>query len=267
MNWTKLLNPLHRLLAPPVVECLTCGRVNNRLTQVHGICPNCYNAIPWIRQPRCIICGRHMGCPDCTRTVGYERFFECNRSAVAYNPIMREWLGQYKYRGNERYSELLVMMLGKAYVRMRNEQRQTGVTSQWSIDVITCVPVSRIRLEERGFNQAEVLAAGLADITRIPFERLLLRERHTDKQSFKNRSDRIRDMESAFKSHEETVYIIRNIVKSRHKSLANSPLRILIIDDIYTTGSTMNACARALREIEEVISYPVKVYSLTWARS
>jgi competence protein ComFC len=267
MNWNKLLDPLHQLLAPPVVVCLTCGRMTNRSTQVYGVCPDCYKEIPWIRQPRCSVCGRHIGCPDCTRTKGYVRFFECNRSAVSYSSMMREWLGQYKYRGNERYSKLLVMMLGKAYVGMRNEHRQNKETSQWTIDVITCVPVSTIRLEERGFNQAEVLAVGLADVMRIPFERLLLRDRHTDKQSFKHRSDRIRDMENAFKGDTEIVRNVSMIFESRKRSLVNNPLRILIIDDIYTTGSTVNACAGVLKELEEVIGHPVEVYCLTWARS
>ncbi|WP_438348840.1 ComF family protein [Paenibacillus sp. FA6] len=267
MTWKSILDSIHRLLAPAVVACLTCGRMGNRSTQVHGICPDCYKGIPWIRQPRCCICGRHIGCPDCTRINGYERFFECNRSAVAYKPMMREWLGQYKYRGNERYSELLVMMLGKAYVSMRNEHRQTKVAPPWTIDVITCVPVSTIRLEERGFNQAEVLAIELAELMRLPFARMLLRERHTDKQSFKSRSERIRDMQNVFSGDQNIINIAHNILQTRQRSLGNAPLRILVIDDIYTTGSTINACACVLKEIGKVIGYPVEVFSLTWARS
>lgn len=261
----SILDPLHRLLAPSMVTCLTCGRMTNKSTRIHGICRDCYNQIPWIRQPRCLICGRHMGCPDCTRLDGRERFFESNRSAVAYNPVMREWLGQYKYRGNERYSELLIMMLRQAYVGMRNEHR--NIDPQWTIDVITCVPVSTIRLQERGFNQAEVLAVGVAALSQIPFRRLIIRERHTDKQSLKNRSDRIRDMENTFEGDFEIIHTIRNILEYRHKSRCDSPLRILVIDDIYTTGSTVNSCARVLLRLSEVIRHPLEVYSLTWARS
>ncbi|OAB37671.1 hypothetical protein PMSD_08930 [Paenibacillus macquariensis subsp. defensor] len=265
MIWQRILDPLHRLLAPPVANCLTCGRMTNRSTQIHGICRDCYNEIPWIRQPRCRTCGRHIGCPDCTRAGGHERFFICNRSAVAYSPVMREWLGQYKYRGNERYSELLIMMLGQANAVMRNEHRHAD--SQWTIDVITCVPVSTIRLQERGFNQAEVLAIGVAGLSQIPFRRLIIRERHTDKQSLKNRSDRIRDMMNTFEGDPDIIDSIGNILKSRHRSRVNSPLRILVIDDIYTTGSTINSCARVLWGTGEVMGHPMEIYSLTWARS
>ncbi|OAB43031.1 hypothetical protein PGLA_10765 [Paenibacillus glacialis] len=256
---------MHRLLAPPVAICLTCGRMTNRSTQIQGICRECYNEIPWIRHSRCNTCGRHIGCPDCTRGDGHERFFICNRSAVVYSPVMREWLGQYKYRGNERYSQLLIMMLGQAYDGMKDEQRQ--IDSQWTIDVITWVPVSAIRLQERGFNQAEVLAIGVASLSKIPFKRLMIRERHTDKQSLKNRGDRIRDMMNTFEGDPEIICSFRNILESRPRSRVNSPLRILLIDDIYTTGSTVNSCARVLWGMSDVIGYPLEVYSLTWARS
>ncbi|OAB74091.1 hypothetical protein PNBC_12950 [Paenibacillus crassostreae] len=261
------MEPFHRLLAPSVVNCLTCGKMVSRSTLKVGVCLHCYDAIPWIREPRCSICGRHIGCPDCTRTGGKETYFQSNRSAVAYNSMMRDWLGQYKYRGNEKYSELLVMMLEKALVNMRNEYRQNKGTETWNIDIITCVPVSSIRLEERGFNQAEVLAVGLADKMHLTYKELLLRERHTNKQSFKNRSERIRDMENVFNTDREMMNSVHNILLSRPRSFANIPLRILVIDDIYTTGSTINACARVLKEIGERIGHPVEVYSLTWARS
>ncbi|MHA0856231.1 ComF family protein [Paenibacillus sp. CMAA1364] len=223
--------------------------------------------IPWIVDPRCTICGRHIGCPDCTRVDGYERFFKSNRSAVAYNGMMKEWLGQYKYRGDERYSALLVMMLVKAYMRMRSEYSNMKSTSAWTMDIITCIPVSAIRLEERGFNQAEVLAVGLAERIHIPFIQLLVRARHTDKQSFKSRGDRIRDMQNVFRRDPDMFHHVGQILQSNHQALAVRPIRILVIDDIYTTGSTMNACAHVLQELEEALQHPVEIYSLTWARS
>lgn len=268
MNLKRILDSLHRLIAPPVQNCLTCGKVTNISTLIHGICHSCYNAIPWIRHPRCSMCGRQIGCPDCSREdVQKGRFFICNRSAVAYNPMMREWLAQFKYRGNERYSELLSMMLEKAYTRLVHDYQQISSDSKWTIDVITCVPVSETRLQERGFNQAEVLAVRLGEMTNLPFRRLIIRERHTDKQSFKSRNSRIRDMDHTFECDPDVMDMLQNVRSHQQTPRISRALRILLIDDIYTTGSTVNACARILIEVSEGMSYPVEVYSLTWARS
>ena len=115
---------------------------------------------------------------------------------------MREWLAQYKYRGQERYAPLLIMMLDQAFDIMikeyqdrslkhsrfwDNKDTKQGETLTWKIDIVTSVPVSRQRLVERGFNQAEVLGRGIALKRNIPYAELLIRERHSDKQSFKNR--------------------------------------------------------------------------------
>lgn len=110
------------LLSPSVTPCLTCGRRNTGSSQFPGICRNCVESIPWIRSPRCLNCGRHVGCPDCTRSIEPSPII-CNRSAVAYTSVMREWLGQYKYRGNERYAPLLGLMLDRAYLTLKKRSR------------------------------------------------------------------------------------------------------------------------------------------------
>lgn len=268
MNWRSIVDFMHQFIAPPVVSCLTCGKMTNTYTMIHGICHGCYDSIPWILNPRCSLCGRQMGCPDCSREdVRKGRFFICNRSAVAYNPMMREWLAQYKYRGNERYSELLSRMLEWAYTRLIHEYKQSSSDSKWAIDVITCVPVSETRLQERGFNQAEVLAVKLGEMTNLPYRRLIIRDRHTDKQSFKSRNSRIRDMDHTFECDPDVMDMLQNLARHQLSLRIPRALRILLIDDIYTTGSTVNACAHVLVEVSEMVSFPVEVYSLTWARS
>lgn len=120
---TGLRKSLSFLLTPSVPQCLTCGKYSPQSTQLPGICKNCAESIPWIRIPRCLICGRHVGCPDCTRSAEPSPIV-CNRSAVAYTNEMREWLGQYKYRGNERYAPLLGLMLDRAYLTLKEEKQQ-----------------------------------------------------------------------------------------------------------------------------------------------
>lgn len=206
-----------------------------------------------------------------------------NRSAVTYDAQMKEWLAQYKYRGNERYAPLLVEMMLRAYtmfhrevnVRMFDSRLRNAHNVPWSIHAVTSVPVSQERLRERGFNQAEVLARGLAASIKIPYFPLLERNRHTDKQSFKSRMDRLKDMEGVFGALQQAPEVLWSISK---RGAANTgfpeevlrilgPLRILLIDDIYTTGSTINACAKVLRGYESFLEMPIEIYSLTWARS
>ncbi|MEY8739653.1 ComF family protein [Bacillales bacterium AN1005] len=167
---------------------------------------------------------------------------------------------------------------------------------RWRPDAVTYVPVSAERLAERGFNQAERLAAGLAAATRLPLVDLLQRQINTTKQSFKTRGERIETMQDAFAIQPNGVELLRSlhepsqfsmhvnptrkIVTSfsevRHHSvsfqtispnLLLNPLRILIVDDIYTTGSTLDACGRVILDTGYVLNIPIEVYTITLARS
>ncbi|MGN7359298.1 ComF family protein [Paenibacillus sp. SAF-054] len=267
------------LLAPPGNICLTCGGKSRLTKEWPGICQRCADSIPWIVKPRCVCCGRAFGCPDCLRQEARQRSFIWNRSAVQYNKAMREWLAQYKYRGNERYAKLLIRMLSQALIRLIQEVSITYFKAEmteskmlWKPDMITYVPVSGSRLSERGFNQAQVLAEGLGAIHRLPVTPLLMRSLHTEKQSFKTRQERIDSMKHAFAWNPgEGLFSLNadhssKLVLSDHRM--SGGLRILLVDDIYTTGSTINACAEVLlHSFQQRLGMRAEVYSLTWARS
>lgn len=290
----QLLQPIYRLIAPGGEACLACGRTASLLRGHVGLCRACFEGIPWIWKPRCVHCGRPVGCPDCTRTMNGPRYYILNRSAVAYNEQMRDWLAQYKYRGNERYEKLLYAMLFRAYRQMRLElemERELDTANRsfspradasnhhsfpsrsfrWQAHLITSVPISEARLRERGFNQAENMARGLAALCQIPYTELLTRPRHTDKQSFKGRLDRLRSMEGMFELYPGADRALAHALTYRAHPVEElgraDSLRILLVDDIYTTGSTVNACSRVLRAAGESAGIPVEVFSLTWARS
>ncbi len=271
------------LLAPPGDICLTCGGKSRLMKEWPGICQRCADSIPWIVKPRCVCCGRAFGCPDCLRQEARQRSFIWNRSAVQYNEAMREWLAQYKYRGNERYAVLLTRMLSLALIRMQQEvssyvegtgQRSSRVA--WGPDCITYVPVSPERLLERGFNQAQVLAEGLGSLHQLPVVSLLVRSEHTAKQSFKTRQQRIDSMKHAFRMDVEGFEVMRRVVERISQSIQPSGkeytrsnvIRILLVDDIYTTGSTINTCSATIRQAaRENFDVTAEIYSLTWARS
>jgi predicted amidophosphoribosyltransferase len=203
---------------------------------------------------------------------------------------MREVLGQYKYRGNERLAPVLGQMLDRAYSMLEEERnkaklnnlrplidratpfpaRKSSVRSGlWQADLLVPVPVSAVRLTERGFNQAERMADVLSRRRGIPQLPLLLRTLHTGKQSFKSRSERLADMKHAFTGNTDTEIIekLEHHIESIAARLQLRPLQLIIIDDIYTTGSTIRSCAEALHRLCGSMGCAVEIYSLTWARS
>ncbi|MNC13222.1 DNA utilization protein GntX [compost metagenome] len=287
---TAWFTKVRSLLAPSMLHCLICGKTSRPAASLPGICAGCEEAIPWIRRPRCQKCGRHVGCPDCSRS-GEAVPIVCNRSAVAYTSVMREILGQYKYRGNEQLAPLLGLMLDRAYIQLTAERergqqgiaenqstqrtikssfflsKQSASNSRWQADLLVPVPVSESRLAERGFNQAERLADVLSGRRGIPQLPLLVRTHHTGKQSFKHRAERIADMKHAFAVNPDVVALLQfeNWLETLGKR--TRPLKIVIVDDIYTTGSTIRACAETIRTLCNGYGKVAEIYSLTWARS
>lgn len=287
---TAWLTKVRSLLAPSLLHCLICGKTTRPATGLHGICAGCEEAIPWIRHPRCQKCGRHVGCPDCSRS-GEAVPIVCNRSAVAYTSVMREILGQYKYRGNEQLAPLLGSMLDRAYIRLNAERErvqqgnaeiqktqrvftgpffpsnQSARNQRWQADLLVPVPVSESRLVERGFNQAERLADVLSGRRGIPQLPLLVRTHHTGKQSFKQRAERIADMKHAFAGNPDGAVLLQFEVWLETLGKGTRPLQIIIVDDIYTTGSTIRACADTIKTLCDSYGKAAEIYSLTWARS
>ncbi|WEK53908.1 MAG: ComF family protein [Candidatus Cohnella colombiensis] len=254
-----MLNKLTALFASIEQRCPLCGGrpQHNGMNTVpiaiehpaprkvlEQLCKSCLSQIPWIAKPICNICGRHERCEDCVRRA--TRYVELCRCAVKYDDRMREWLALYKYRGQERLEALLAAMLAFAFERLCASVCQRPVYFQ----AITCVPLASERLRERGFNQAERMAIHLSHWYGIPYRPMLYRQRHTEKQSLKSRRSRVEDMSGLFSPIQKV----------------NNLERIILLDDIYTTGSTMNECARVLSEGDGGRKN-TQIYGISWARS
>ncbi len=252
------------------------------------LCRECCSSIPWIEagQICCHACGRSIPCNDCIRLPTSELIR--NRSAVRYDDGMKELLAQLKYRGDEAVASLLEALMCPAFEHMTSElyrlycthknlakyhprelmqllQRGGPNQAAYVWDALTYVPVSSQRAEERGFNQAQLLAEGLAVRYGLPAIELLNRIRDTPKQSFQSRKARFQNTEALFTPAPDAAHLLNQLSLKRNRQQStptNSTIRILIVDDIYTTGSTLRACAKSLSGT--VI--PVEVYSLAWAR-
>jgi len=234
------------LLVSTGEACLICGKT----ARVAALCDACLSGIPWIKEIHCTTCGRYEECYDCSRRMN--TYFVSNRSAVQYDEVMKSVLAMYKYRGDERLLPLFVNMLSKAYERMLLDLQAVDLNHR--IDFITYAPLSEQRQLERGFNQAEQMAQGISHRYKIPVIPLLSRRLHTQKQSLKARSNRLSDLQHAFEVNFVGLDVLR-------QTGGPKPC-IVLIDDIYTTGSTLNECARTIRN-----AIPdARIYGLSWAR-
>jgi competence protein ComFC len=220
----------------------------------HLLCSDCCSRIPWITDIRCKVCGRYETCPDCKRRKGGGGVI--NRSAVRYDPFMKELLARYKYRGAERLEPIFAQMIGYAYELLADELTVCANPASPGITVVSYVPLSRRRLEERGFNQAERLAVWLSRERRLPVLPLLERTRHTEKMSYKSRKERLESLDQAFGVPFASISALED-------AAAGKQAKVLLVDDVYTTGSTLNKCAE---EIVESCGKGVTVFGLTWAR-
>lgn len=244
------LRDLKTVLRPSSKTCVQCNQpATSQSPELLGFCQTCAQRIPWIRQIHCPICGRYEACSDCLRRS--DTRFVRNRSAVQYNSDMKDMLARYKYRGDEKLCETMSNMLCYAYVSLQSAEKQPSSSKKQVCRALTFVPLSEERLTERGFNQAELLARKLGDKVNLPVIDILQRTRHTEKQSFKTRNERLHDLEN--------IFVMKNTIDNH---LISADIQIYVVDDVYTTGSTLQQCASTITN-----SLPsAKVYGLTWAR-
>lgn len=215
----------HRLAAA------ACYPVMYRSVEALPLCAACLEKLPLIGDTICPQCGRDSKtgelCPDCQKIPA--ETLQSNRSLLRYNEWGKDLLGTYKYRGEERlasfYAQLLTIAVHRHY---------KGIT----FDCIQAVPLHQQRLRERGFNQVDLLARRLGDRIGVPVRSLLLRTKMTEKLSKQaGRAARESSMADAFSWAGESL-----------KGNASGWYRVLLLDDIYTTGSTLRSCAHTIRE-------------------
>ena len=212
---------------PP--RCSGCGASGTFL------CPECAAALPATGPPRCYRCWRPGSwAGDCSHCRLDPPAFDALRSAFVYAGLARELVHALKYRG--------MTALGETMAALTLEAAKDA-----EADVVVPVPLSSRRLRSRGYNQAAALARPLARELGLPLaSRLLRRSRNTQAQARTSDADERRlNVAGAF--------------AVRGAGIARS--RVLLVDDVTTTGATLDACAGALKE-----AGARSVYALTFAR-
>jgi ComF family protein len=186
--------------------------------------------VRFIRPPLCERCGLpfegELTAPfNCSNCHGVELHFTRARSAVAAKSVVLEAVHRFKYSRALWFENFLGDLLTRAAAPELKKEK-------W--DFIAPVPLHPLKLREREFNQADRLAAHLSRVTGIPLEAKILRRiQPTATQTLLTRDQRAANVRDAF--------AVRTGVKLDGK-------RVVLLDDVFTTGATTNACARALRE-------------------
>lgn len=207
--------------------CVFCDEILTLTEKTKGLCECCNNKIKFVREPKCKKCGKSLMieekeyCNDCMKN---EHLYDWGFSAFVYNDLVKKSIYRFKYHNRREYA----YCYGKIIADEFYEE-----ISMMNPDVIIPVPIHRKRYMRRGYNQAELLARELSISTGIPMDnKILIRVANTRAQKELSVKERHKNLEKAFK-------ITEDVVKYN---------KIVIVDDIYTTGSTINACSKVLLE-------------------
>lgn len=224
-NLSMVFHSVSDILYPP--ECPVCQNllpVDERgAVRVH---PACYKRLKRVKNPMCKRCGKPViseqqeYCYDCVRQ---KRSFEAGHGLWLYEACSSASIFAYKYARKQEYAAFYAQSLLHFY-------------GQWicslKIQQMIPVPVSRQKMQQRGFNQAELLADYLGAELGIHVNgRGLVRIHGTTPQKELGKAERRKNLEKAFRAGQGLTGI----------------RRVLLVDDIYTTGSTIEYCTRVLR--------------------
>jgi len=209
---------------PP--RCLKCGKI---LGDVNGLCPECFNRISFISKPYCRRCGlplppkqserQELLCGNCL--TDHKSPFRMSRAAVCYDEYSKPLILNFKFHDHTENAPFLArwLLLGGKDIFAAG------------VDVIIPIPLHYSRMIKRRYNQSALLAKELSKICGIPADySAVIRHRKTRPQIEFSGSERTRNVKGAFSvKHPENL-------RDR---------RILLIDDVMTTGATLKECALA----------------------
>ena len=220
----------------------SCPLCNARV-ETHGeLCADCWTSFNWIDGAKCVKCGfpfassfdlgPNMLCPTCAAG---KCELDLIRSACVYDDASRAAMLPYKHAGHIQYARFMSRAMIWAL-------RDTDIKP----DIIMPVPLARRRLFQRGYNQATLLAQPIARAFDVKIDLSSVTRKYRENMGHKNSAQRAQNVHN--------VFIVRNLDKIRGK-------KILLVDDVMTTGATFNELRRVL-----IDAGAVAVYGVTFCR-
>lgn len=223
VNFAKsVMNVILDILFPRT--CPICQNIVDDRGQ--KICEKCRPKLVYIREPICKKCGKQLDnmvieyCYDCNKkTHNYDRGVSC----FAYKGEIKNSIYQYKYNNKREYAGFYI----EEMIKEQGEQLK-----RWNPDIIIPIPLHKKRKKRRGFNQSELIARGIARYLEVPVDTsYILRTKNTKPLKELNDKERKESLQHAFIAGEGNC---------RWE-------KVLLVDDIYTTGSTIDAVAGLLK--------------------
>ncbi len=220
----RFRSTVFQFFLPP--QCPCCERFSEEGKQ--GFCSNCLSQIRWIEPPFCSICGipfisREVETHPCGACVTHRKYFTIARALGAFEGSLQEAIHRWKYEGKTYLTPFFASWMAE------------GLNRYWepgSLDLLIPVPLHTRRLRERGFNQALLLVKDLSRRTGIPYRKTILqKKKSTIPQVNLSRAEREKGLRGTF-----------HVIGKEELS----GLSVLLIDDVYTTGATVNECSKVL---------------------
>lgn len=219
-------------------SCISCGKEVPDGTKF-SLCKSCIDSLDKIDGKTCAKCGETLGadvliCDACKER---DYVFRSNKSIFYYSDAAATIIKNLKYGGKKYITKIVAEMMTETMEVFAG------------IDLILFVPTSKTRKRERGFNQAEVIANEISKIVGIKVVDALFKDNSSKSQAGLKREDRLKSIKGSIHLNSE----VSDEIKGKN---------VLIIDDVFTTGSTLNECAKEILKAK-----PKEVRTLTFAKT
>ena len=215
-------------LFPPI--CPLCSK--ELLDKGERICKSCSKKQIFLKEPTCYSCGKPMKdhekeyCSDCRQ---HPKNFERGMGLCVYQKPVTDSLAAIKYKNQRKFARYYLEEIRK---------RKYKELLQLRVDAVIPVPIHRKKRRKRGFNQAEIFAKEIAEMLDQPmYPKIVERVHDTKPQKQLNPGERKKNLKKAFHGN----------LQQYQKS--GKPKRVLLVDDIYTTGATAQAVTAVLKQM------------------
>ncbi len=238
MNLRSYFESFLEILYPEKNTCFICDKYDKEIKDKY-ICCNCNKKLERLTGNLCKKCSKPINndtthlCNECKKDT---KFFETVKSPLKYTGLVKKSIYDFKYYDKTYYYKLFGSILLDYMVN----------NNYMDFDLIIPIPLHKSKLRSRGYNQSELIAKFLSVKTNIKYSNCVKRIKKTNVQNQLSKIKRRQNIKNAF--------LLTNLHIINNK-------RILLIDDIYTTGSTINECSKLLIE-----NGAHSVYGLTIAR-